>query len=293
MLDACTTVVDCSGDLIRLALAEDLGERGDVTSLATLTSGKRAIARILARTEGVLAGLPLVARVFSELDAEVRVRLARGDGEQVAAGETLCEIEGRAVTLLGAERTALNFLQHLSGIATLTRRYVDAVAGTGATILDTRKTTPGWRRLEKYAVRMGGGSNHRLGLHDALLIKENHIAAAGGITAALLRVRACSAAEGLPVIIEVERLPQLDEALGLAPQRILLDNMSLGDLREAVVRSDGRVPLEASGNMTLERVPAVAATGVDFISVGALTHSAPVLDCSMRILTNGETIWTN
>jgi len=293
MLDACTTVVDCSGDLIRLALAEDLGERGDVTSLATLTSGKRAMARIHARTEGVLAGLPLVARVFMELDAEVRVRLTRGDGEQVAAGEMLCEIEGRAVTLLGAERTALNFLQHLSGIATLTRRYVDAVAGTGATILDTRKTTPGWRRLEKYAVRMGGGSNHRLGLHDALLIKENHIAAAGGITAALLRVRACSAAEGLPVIIEVERLPQLDEALGLAPQRILLDNMSLGDLREAVVRSDGRVPLEASGNMTLERVPAVAATGVDFISVGALTHSAPVLDCSMRFLTNGETIWTN
>ena len=293
MLDACTTVVDCSGDLIRLALAEDLGERGDVTSLATLTSGKRATARIHARTEGVLAGLPLVARVFSELDAEVRVRLARGDGEQVGAGETLCEIEGRAVTLLGAERTALNFLQHLSGIATLTRRYVDAVAGTGATILDTRKTTPGWRRLEKYAVRMGGGSNHRLGLHDALLIKENHIAAAGGITAALLRVRACSAAAGLPVIIEVERLPQLDEALGLAPQRILLDNMSLGDMREAVVRSDGRVPLEASGNMTLERVPAVAATGVDFISVGALTHSAPVLDCSMRILTNGETTWTS
>ncbi|MDD9956588.1 MAG: carboxylating nicotinate-nucleotide diphosphorylase [Anaerolineaceae bacterium] len=293
MLDACTTIVDCSGDLIRLALAEDLGERGDVTSLATLTSGKRAMARIHARTEGVLAGLPLVARVFRELDAEVRVRLTRSDGEQVAAGEMLCEIEGRAVTLLGAERTALNFLQHLSGIATLTRRYVDAVAGTGATILDTRKTTPGWRRLEKYAVRMGGGSNHRLGLHDALLIKENHIAAAGGITAALLRVRACSAAEGLPVIIEVERLPQLDEALGLAPQRILLDNMSLGDLREAVVRSDGRVPLEASGNMTLERVPAVAATGVDFISVGALTHSAPVLDCSMRILTNGETLWTN
>ena len=292
MLDACTTVADCSGDLIRLALAEDLGERGDVTSLATLTSGKRATARIHARTEGVLAGLPLVARVFSELDPEVRVRLARGDGEQVAAGEMLCEIEGRAVTLLGAERTALNFLQHLSGIATLTRRYVDAVAGTGSTILDTRKTTPGWRRLEKYAVRMGGGSNHRLGLHDALLIKENHIAAAGGITAALLRVRACSAAEGLPIIIEVERLPQLDEALGLAPQRILLDNMSLGDLREAVVRSDGRVPLEASGNMTLERVPAVAATGVDFISVGALTHSAPVLDCSMRILTNGETTWT-
>lgn len=286
------TDVDCSGDLIRLALAEDLGERGDVTSLATLSAGTGARARILAKTEGVLAGLPLAARVFNELDARVRVRPLREDGERVSAGEMLCEIEGRAVALLGAERTALNFLQHLSGIATLTRRFVDAVAGTGATILDTRKTTPGWRRLEKYAVRMGGGSNHRLGLHDALLIKENHIAAAGGITAALLRVRACSAAVGLPLIIEVERLPQLEEALGLAPQRILLDNMSLGDLREAVVRSDGRVPLEASGNMTLERVPAVAATGVDFISVGALTHSAPALDCSMRFLTNGETTWT-
>ncbi|MCE2490408.1 MAG: carboxylating nicotinate-nucleotide diphosphorylase [Anaerolineae bacterium] len=286
------TVVDCSGDLIRMALAEDLGERGDVTSLTTLASGTRAKARILAKAEGVLAGLPLVTQVFSEMDRGVQVRLIKGDGERVTAGELLCEVEGRAATLLGAERTALNFLQHLSGIATMTRRFVDAVAGTGATILDTRKTTPGLRRLEKYAVRMGGGSNHRMGLHDALLIKENHIAAAGGITAALLRVRACSAAAGLPVIIEVERLPQLDEALGLAPQHILLDNMSLGELREAVVRTNGRVRLEASGNMTLERVPAVAATGVDFISVGALTHSAPALDCSMRMLTNGETTWT-
>ncbi len=286
------TVVDCSGDLIRMALAEDLGERGDVTSLTTLASGTRARARILAKAEGVLAGLPLVTQVFSEMDRGVQVRLIKGDGEWVTAGELLCEVEGRAATLLGAERTALNFLQHLSGIATMTRRFVDAVAGTGATILDTRKTTPGLRRLEKYAVRMGGGSNHRMGLHDALLIKENHIAAAGGITAALLRVRACSAAAGLPVIIEVERLPQLDEALGLAPQHILLDNMSLGELREAVVRTNGRVRLEASGNMTLERVPAVAATGVDFISVGALTHSAPALDCSMRMLTNGETTWT-
>ncbi len=286
------TVVDCSGDLIRMALAEDLGERGDVTSLTTLASGTRAKARILAKAEGVLAGLPLVTQVFSEKDGGVQVRLIKGDGERVTAGELLCEVEGRAATLMGAERTALNFLQHLSGIATMTRRFVDAVAGTGATILDTRKTTPGLRRLEKYAVRMGGGSNHRMGLHDALLIKENHIAAAGGITAALLRVRACSAAAGLPVIIEVERLPQLDEALGLAPQHILLDNMSLGELREAVVRTNGRVRLEASGNMTLERVPAVAATGVDFISVGALTHSAPALDCSMRMLTNGETTWT-
>ncbi len=287
------TVVDCSGDLIRMALAEDLGERGDVTSLATLASGTRAQALVYTRAEGVLAGLQVLARVFSELDAGIRVRLLKADGERVAAGESLCEVEGRAIMLLGAERTALNFLQHLSGIATVTRRFVDAVAGTGATILDTRKTTPGWRQLEKYAVRMGGGSNHRSGLHDALLIKENHIAAAGGITAALLRVRACSAAVGLPVIVEVERLPQLDEALGLAPQRILLDNMSLGELREAVVRSDGCVPLEASGNMTLERVPAVAATGVDFISVGALTHSAPALDCSMRMLTNGEARWTS
>lgn len=283
---------DSSGALVRMALAEDLGERGDVTSLATLAAGTPARAQILARAEGVLAGLNVVAQVFRELDAGTRLRVMVADGERVRAGELLCELEGRAVALLGAERTALNFLQHLSGIATLTRRFVDAVAGTGATILDTRKTTPGWRLLEKYAVRMGGGSNHRSGLYDALLIKENHIAAAGGITAALLRTRACAAARGLPVIIEIERLGQLEEALGLAPQRILLDNMSLTDMRAAVVTADGRVPLEASGNMTLKRVPAVASTGVDYISVGALTHSAPVLDCSMRILANGETTWT-
>ena len=286
------TTVDCPDELLRLALAEDLGEPGDITSLATLTTGSPTRAQILAREEGVLAGLNVVAQVFHALDARTQLRMQRADGERVAAGDLICEIEGPSVSLLGAERIALNFLQHLSGIATLTRRFVDAVAGTGATILDTRKTTPGWRLLEKYAVRMGGGSNHRHGLYDALLIKENHIAAAGGITAALLRIRACSAAQGLPVIIEVEQLLQLEEALGLAPERILLDNMSLNDLREAVVRTAGRVPLEASGNMTLERIPAVAATGVDYISVGALTHSAPALDCSMRMLANGESSWT-
>ena len=286
------TVVDCPDALLRLALAEDLGERGDITSLATLVAGSPARAQIVAKGEGVLAGLTVVAQVFRELDADTQLRLHRADGERAKAGDLLCELEGRAVSLLGAERTALNFLQHLSGIATLTRRFVDAIAGTKAVILDTRKTTPGWRRLEKYAVRMGGGSNHRHGLYDALLIKENHIAAAGGITAALLRTRACAAAQGLPVIIEVEQLSQLEEALGLAPGRILLDNMSLVDLREAVVMAAGRVPLEASGNMTLERVPAVAATGVDYISVGALTHSAPALDCSMRMLANGEVSWT-
>lgn len=286
------TVVDCPDALLRMALAEDLGERGDITSLATLVAGSPARAQIVAKGEGVLAGLAVVAQVFRALDAGTQLRLHKADGARAKAGDLLCDLEGRAVSLLGAERTALNFLQHLSGIATLTRRFVDAVAGTGVVILDTRKTTPGWRPLEKYAVRMGGGSNHRHGLYDVLLIKENHIAAAGGITAALLRIRACTAAQGLPVIIEVEQLSQLEEALGLAPGRILLDNMSLVELREAVVMAAGRVPLEASGNMTLERVPAVAATGVDYISVGALTHSAPALDCSMRMLANGEASWT-
>lgn len=281
------TVVDCPAALVRMALAEDLGERGDVTSIATLAAGTQARAQIVAKAAGVLAGMQVLADVFSELDAEIRLRLRAADGDRVAAGDMLCELEGRAVALLAAERTALNFLQHLSGIATLTRRFVDAVAGTGVTILDTRKTTPGWRMLEKYAVRMGGGSNHRSGLYDVLLIKENHIAAAGGITAALMRIRACAAARGLPVIVEVERLNQLEEALRLAPQHILLDNMSLKQLREAVALAAGRVPLEASGNMTLERVPEVAATGVDFISVGALTHSAPALDCSMKMLEGG------
>ncbi len=282
------TVVNCASALVRMALAEDFGERGDVTSLATMSAGIQGRAQIVAKATGVLAGMQVVAAVFRELDTEIRLRLRAADGERVQAGDLLCEIEGRAVALLGAERTALNFLQHLSGVATLTRRFVDTVAGTGATILDTRKTTPGWRELEKYAVRMGGGCNHRAGLYDALLIKENHIAAAGGITAALMRTRACAAARGLPVIIEVEGLAQLEEALRLAPQRILLDNMSLEQLREAVTLARGRVPLEASGNMTLQRVAAVAATGVDFISVGALTHSAPALDCSMRILPDGE-----
>ncbi len=286
------TVVDCSAALVRMALAEDLGERGDVTSIATLAAGTRARAQIVAKAAGVLAGMQVVADVFSELDAEIRLRIRAVDGEKVEAGDMLCELEGRAVALLAAERTALNFLQHLSGIATLTRRFVDAVAGTGVTILDTRKTTPGWRMLEKYAVRMGGGSNHRSGLYDVLLIKENHIAAAGGITAALMRIRACAAARGLPVIVEVERLNQLEEALRLAPQHILLDNMSLTQLRQAVALAAGRVPLEASGNMTLERVPEVAATGVDFISVGALTHSAPALDCSMKMLEGGGSQWT-
>lgn len=285
------TVANGAGALVRMALAEDLGERGDVTSLATLAAGTQARAQIVAKAAGVLAGLQVLVAVFRELDAGLRLRLRVSDGERVQAGDLLCELEGRAVAMLGAERTALNFLQHLSGIATLTRRFVDAVAGTGAKILDTRKTTPGWRSLEKYAVRMGGGCNHRHGLYDALLIKENHIAAAGGITAALLRTRACAAARGLPVLVEVERLAQLKEALGLAPERILLDNMSLTQLREAVVIAAGRVPLEASGNMTLERVPVVAATGVDYISVGALTHSAPALDCSMTMLASGESTW--
>jgi nicotinate-nucleotide pyrophosphorylase (carboxylating) len=186
-------------------------------------------------------------------------------------------------SLLTGERTALNFLQRLSGISTLTRKFVDAVAGTQAVILDTRKTTPGWRLLEKYAVRMGGGKNHRIGLYDAVMIKDNHIAAAGGVTAAVEQVRAYPAADGLPIIVEVERLSQLEEVLPLHVDQVLLDNMDEATMRQAVIIAAGRVPLEASGNMSLERAASVAATGVNFISVGALTHSAPAFDLSMRL----------
>src|SRR5690606_26734502 len=205
------------------------------------------------------------------------------DGDCVGAGTVICTFEGGARSLLTGERTALNFLQRLSGISTLTRQFVEAVSGTNAVILDTRKTTPGWRLLEKYAVRMGGGQNHRLGLFDAVMIKDNHIAAAGGITPAVERVRAFPDVAGLPIIVEVETLAQLQEALALGVDQILLDNMDEATMRQAVEITAGRVPLEASGNMSLERAAAVAATGVNFISVGALTHSAPAFDLSMRL----------
>jgi nicotinate-nucleotide pyrophosphorylase [carboxylating] (EC 2.4.2.19) len=268
-------------NLIDLALAEDIGP-GDVTSEAVLPPDLCLRAHIVAKQAGVVAGLPVAEAVFRRVDPSVHFTPRVGDGARVEAGTVLAEVEGPARSLLAAERTALNFLQRLSGIATLTRRFVDAVAGTRAVILDTRKTHPGHRALEKYAVRMGGGQNHRMGLYDMVLIKDNHIAAAGSITAAVRRARA--ARPELPIEVEVKDLDELREALELPVDRIMLDNFDLEAIRAAVRIAAGRVPLEVSGGVTLERVAELAATGVDYISVGALTHSAPALDISMEVV---------
>lgn len=273
-------VMESALPLIRLALAEDLAERGDVTSIATLPVEQRLHAQIIAKANGVMAGLPLVAMVYREIDPALNVQLHLQDGDQVQSGDRAVTIDGSGRSILTGERVALNFLQQLSGIATLTAQFV-AAAGATTAILDTRKTTPGFRLLEKYAVRMGGGRNHRIGLYDMVMIKDNHIDAAGGITTAVQAAR--TSAPDLPIIVETRTLDEVREALTLNVDRILLDNMNDDTLREAVTIAGGRVPLEASGSMSLARVPLVAATGVDFISVGTLTHSAPALDLSMRI----------
>ena len=278
--------VDTAVDtLIQLALAEDLGDRGDVTSLSTIAASAVIRGQVRAKSAGVVAGLHVFEAVYRQVDPSLRVELAAADGDRVTPGALVCAVTGPGQSVLTGERVALNFLQRLSGVATLTAAFVDAVAGTGATILDTRKTTPGWRLLEKYAVRCGGGHNHRVGLYDMVLIKDNHIDAAGGITAAVRSVRASAVAVGLPIEVEVKNLDELREALALNVDRILLDNMTDDQMREAVAITAGRTQLEASGNMSLQRVAAVAATGVDFISVGALTHSAAALDLSMRLET--------
>lgn len=269
--------------LIGMALAEDLGDRGDVTSLATVAADAVIRGQVRAKAAGVIAGLHIFAEVYRQVDPSLVVAFNADDGDRVIPGTLVCSVTGVGRSVLTGERVALNFLQRLSGVATLTASFVDAVAGTQAVILDTRKTTPGWRMLEKYAVRCGGGHNHRVGLYDMVLIKDNHIDAAGGITAAVQSVRASAAAVGLPVEVEVKNLEELREALGLDVDRILLDNMTDEQMRAAVAIAERRTHLEASGNMSLERVAAVAATGVDFISVGALTHSAPALDLSMRL----------
>jgi nicotinate-nucleotide pyrophosphorylase (carboxylating) len=270
---------------VRRALDEDLGPSGDVTSRFSIPAEARASARIVAKESGVIAGLPVAKAVFATVDNAIRFQEIVHEGGRVEAGSEVARLEGPSRALLAAERTALNFLQRLSGIATLTRRFVDAVEGTGATILDTRKTTPGLRQLEKYAVRVGGGRNHRFGLYDMILLKENHIAAAGGLREAVERCRKGLAQEGGHVEIEVEvrSLAELDEALEMQVDRIMLDNFPLQDLRRAVEMTAGRVPLEASGGVRLENVRAIAETGVAYISVGALTHSAPALDLSMLI----------
>ncbi|MBZ0302479.1 MAG: carboxylating nicotinate-nucleotide diphosphorylase [Anaerolineae bacterium] len=269
--------------LVRLALAEDLGERGDVTTRAILPTEATMQGQIVAKADGVMAGLPVLQAVYAQIDPKVEIQPCVADGDAVTRGTIVCTLRGSAQSLLTGERTALNFLQRLSGISTLTRQFVEAVQGSGAVILDTRKTTPGWRLLEKYAVRMGGAQNHRIGLFDAVMIKDNHIAAAEGITAAVEKVRAFPDADGLPIIVEVESLDQLAEVLPLTVDQILLDNMDDDTMRRAVEITAGRVPLEASGNMSLARAASVAATGVNFISVGALTHSAPAFDLSLRL----------
>jgi nicotinate-nucleotide pyrophosphorylase (carboxylating) len=262
------------------ALAEDLGIGGDITTEATVPAGTRASAVIAARKPGTVAGVQLAAAAFKTIDPFVEFEAVVGDGDRVEAGGIIARVAGDARALLTAERTALNFLGRLSGIATLTARYVSAIAGTRARIVDTRKTTPGQRALEKFAVRCGGGVNHRFGLFDAVLIKDNHIVAAGGVGAALQRARA-HAGHMVKVEIEVTSLDELDDALQLDPDAVLLDNMPLELLKAAVAEVAGRVVTEASGGVNLETVRAIAETGVDHISVGALTHSAPVLDIGL------------
>lgn len=269
--------------IVRRALAEDLG-RGDVTTDAVVAAEATAHGQFIAKAAGVIAGWDAVSATFSALDRHVALRPVVHDGWDVRAGTVIGTVDGPARALLSGERVALNFLQRLSGIATMTRAFVRAVEGTRAVILDTRKTAPGLRVLDRLAVRLGGGTNHRFGLFDMALIKENHIAAAGGLSAAVRRVRA-SVPAGVPVEVEVRSLVELREALDLAPDRILLDNMDVAQMREAVCLAAGRVPLEASGGVRLDTVAAIARTGVDYISVGALTHSVRALDISLELET--------
>ncbi len=271
--------------IVRAALAEDLGRAGDVTGAACIPEGSRMRAMFAARKPGVLAGIDCVRIAVLTMDPQASVAIRLQDGDVFEAGTVLAEVEADARAFLAAERTALNLLGRLCGIATLTRAYVEAAAGTGARIADTRKTTPGLRALEKHAVLCGGGVNHRFGLDDAILIKDNHVAVCGGIGPAVRRARA-AVGHLMKVEVEVDGLDQLDQALdliaeGLGPDVVMLDNFSLPDLREAVARTAGRVTLEASGGVNLETVRAIAETGVDVISVGVLTHSAPTLDIGL------------
>jgi nicotinate-nucleotide pyrophosphorylase (carboxylating) len=269
--------------VVRAALAEDLGRAGDITSNACIEPDAQMTARFAVRKGGVICGLSCARIALKALDPDARFEANAADGDAAQAGAELARVTGKARAVLSAERVALNLLGRLSGISTLTADYVRAVAGTGARITDTRKTTPGLRALEKYAVRCGGGVNHRFGLDDAILIKDNHVAACGGVARALERARA-GAGHLVKIEVEIDRLDQLDEALAHAPDVIMLDNFSLDDLREAVRRTSGRVRLEASGGVSLETVRAIAQTGVDVISVGALTHSAPALDVGLDCL---------
>jgi nicotinate-nucleotide pyrophosphorylase (carboxylating) len=266
-------------EFVRRVLAEDMGSGGDVTSAATIAADARFSAEMNCRQPITVAGLDIAIAFFRALDRDVRVRKAVGDGDSVAAGTVLMRLEGHARAMLAAERSALNLLQHLSGIATLTRRYADAIEGRGAVLLDTRKTIPGLRLLGKYAARMGGAHNHRMRLDDGVLIKDNHIAVCGSVEAAVAAARAANI--GLPIQCEVDRIAQIEPAIAAGADRLLLDNMKPDMLREAVELVAGRVPLEASGGVNLDTIRAIAETGVDFISVGRLTQSAPAVDIGL------------
>lgn len=264
---------------VQQVLTEDLGKNGDVTSKATIAADARLTAEMNSRQTLVVAGIEIAAAFFRELDPDVEVESLVVDGDRVERGATLVRLAGNARAMLSAERSALNTLQHLSGIATLTRQYVDAIAGTGAVLLDTRKTIPGLRLVEKFAARMGGASNHRMRLDDGVLIKDNHVAVCGGVAEAVKSAKAANT--GLPVQVEVDRIDQIDPALAAGADRLLLDNMDPAQLRDAVQHVARRVPLEASGGVTLETIRFLAETGVDFISVGRITQSAPAVDIGL------------
>lgn len=267
--------------LVQQALAEDIGP-GDITS-QLVPETATATGRLVVKAAGVVAGLAVARHTFALLEPSLSFEAMVADGAAVSAGQIVAQVSGPARPILSGERVALNFMQRMSGIASLTRRFVEAAASGGrAIILDTRKTAPGLRLLDKWAVRLGGGQNHRAGLYDMALIKDNHLAAAGGVTAAVTQLRALLAGRPLPIEVEVNSLEQLAEALSLDVTRIMLDNMSLEDMRRAVALAQGRTPLEASGNVNLDNVAAIAAVGVDYISVGALTHSVRALDISLE-----------
>ncbi len=267
------------GEFVQRVLAEDLGTGGDVTSNATISADARFGAAMNCREPIVVAGLDIAIAFFRALDPDVGIEKLANDGEAVPAGTVLLQLEGKARAMLTAERSALNTLQHLSGIATLTRQYVDRIAGTGAILLDTRKTIPGLRMLEKYAARMGGAQNHRMRLDDGLLIKDNHVGVAGGVAEAVHAAKAFRS--GLQIQVEVDRIDQIEPALAAGAERLLLDNMKPGVLRQAVSLVAGRVPLEASGGVNLDTIRGIAETGVNYISVGRITQSAPAVDIGL------------
>ena len=266
-------------DIVRRALEEDV-RSGDITTDATVPASQRARGVFLAKGDCVLAGLDIAIEAFRQLEPGISATIWKRDGDACRVGDVIAEVRGPARVLLVAERTALNFLQRLSGIATRARHFVDATHGR-LTVLDTRKTTPTLRSLEKYAVRAGGATNHRVGLFDAVLIKDNHIRLAGGVAAAIERAR--SANLGLPIEVEAQTLAEVDAAIAAGAERILVDNMDTDDITQAVERADGRARIEISGGVTLDRIPELTATGADFVSIGSLTHSAPAIDISFEI----------